>query len=68
MDCKNDNYGNSLVVQWLGFRAFTARGAGSIRGQGTKIPQAARRGQKVNKIKIKMTATIGRGKKFLLGV
>ena len=29
---------NSLAVQWLGFRAFTAVGPGSIPGQGTKIP------------------------------
>ena len=29
------------MVQWLGLRAFTAEGAGSIPGQGTKIPQAA---------------------------
>ena len=33
-------YGNSLAVQWLGPRAFTAEGLGSIPGQGTKIPQA----------------------------
>ena len=39
--------GNSLVVQWLGFRAFTAEGLGSIPGQGTKIPQAVQRGQKI---------------------
>ena len=32
--------GNSLVVQWLGLRAFSAEGQGSIPGQGTKIPQA----------------------------
>ena len=39
------NFGNSLVVQWLGLHAFTAKGPGSISGQGTKIPQASRRGQ-----------------------
>ena len=33
--------GNSLVVQWLGLQALTARGLGSIPSQGTKIPQAA---------------------------
>ena len=33
---KDSALGNSLVVQWLGQRAFTAEGA----GQGTKIPQA----------------------------
>ena len=32
------NAGNSLVVQWLGFRALTAEGLDSIPGQGTKIP------------------------------
>ena len=40
--------GNSLPVQWLGFRAFTAEGAGSIPGRGTKIPEAAQHGQKKN--------------------
>lgn len=30
--------GNSLAVQQLGRHAFTAEGAGSIRGWGTKIP------------------------------
>ena len=34
------------MVQWLGLRAFTAEGPGSVPGQGTKIPQAARHGQK----------------------
>ena len=28
---------NSLVVQWLGFHAFTAEGVSSIPGWGTKI-------------------------------
>ena len=32
--------GNSLVVQWLGLCAFTAKGLGSVSSQGTKIPQA----------------------------
>ena len=50
--------GNSLAVQWLGLRAFTAEGPGSIPGRGTKIPQAAWCGKKQkannnNKIKIK---------------
>ena len=36
---------DSLAVQWLGLRAFTAEGTGSIPGQGTKIPQALRHGQ-----------------------
>ena len=30
--------GTSLVVQWLGLGAFTAKGTSSIPGQGTKIP------------------------------
>ena len=33
------NFGNSLVVQWLGLHAFTAKGPSSISGQGTKILQ-----------------------------
>ena len=37
--------GNSLVVQWLGLHAFTAKDLGSIPGQGVKIPQAAKHGQ-----------------------
>ena len=45
--------GNSLVVQWLGLGAFTAKGLGSIAKLGTKIPQAEQRGQKKKKIKIK---------------
>ena len=32
---------NSLAVQWLGLRAFTAECAGSTPGPGTKILQAA---------------------------
>ena len=38
--------GNSLAVQRLGLRTFIAKGPGSIPGWGTKIPQAARCGQK----------------------
>ena len=38
--------GNSLAVQWLGLGAFTAKGLGSIPGQGTKVPQAMWHGQK----------------------
>ena len=38
--------GNSLEVQWLGLCAFTANGPGSMPGWGTKIPQAAWRGQR----------------------
>lgn len=32
--------GNSPAVQRLGLGTFTVEGVGSIRGQGTKIPQA----------------------------
>ena len=38
--------GNSLAVQWLAVWAFTAKGLGSISGQGTKLPQAPQLGQK----------------------
>ena len=45
--------GNSLVVQWLGLRAFTAEGLGSIPGRGTKIPDGSvPRGQKKKKRKL----------------
>ena len=43
---------NSLAIQWLGLGALTDKGAGSIPGQGTKIPQAARHSQKKKKKKI----------------
>ena len=46
---KNNAAGNSLVVQWLGLRASTAWGMGSIPGWVTKIPQATRCGQKKKK-------------------
>ena len=42
-----------MAVQWLGLCAFTAEGWGSIPGQGTKIPQAKRYGQKKKKKKKK---------------
>ena len=32
--------GDSLAVQWVGLRTFTAKGVGSVPGWGTKIPQA----------------------------
>ena len=37
------------MVQWLRLYTFTAKGQGSIPGQGTKIPQATWCGQKKNK-------------------
>ena len=37
------------MVQWLGLRARTAGGAGSIPGRGTKIPQAVSHSQKKKK-------------------
>ena len=33
------------MAQWLGLRDFTARGTGSIPGQGTNISQAAWHGK-----------------------
>ena len=44
--------GNSLVVQWLGLHAPTARSPGSIPGEGTKIPQAMQSGPKKKSFKI----------------
>ena len=46
---KNGQKGNFLVVQWLGLCTYTAEGAGSVPGQGTKIPQATHGGQKKKK-------------------
>ena len=40
------SFGNSVAVQWLGLRTFTAGSLGLIAAQGTKIPQAARRDKK----------------------
>ena len=37
--------GTPLVVQWLGLHDLTAKGLGSIPGQGTKIPQDAQHGK-----------------------
>ena len=47
---KNGSPGNSLVVQWLGLRAFTGEGAGSIPGWGTKITQDTWHSQKKKRI------------------
>ena len=52
---------NSLAVQWLGLQAFTAGATGSIPGQGIKIPQAARRGQKKKFIPFKFSKEEGLG-------
>ena len=46
---KEDKAGTSLAVQWLRLHASSAGGCGSIPGRGTKIPHAARRGQKIKK-------------------
>ena len=48
---RRDRTGTSLAVQWLRLRASTARGMGSIPGQGTKIPHATWHGQKIKKKK-----------------
>ena len=37
---------NSLVIQWLGLHASTARGLGSIPGKATKTPQLVARPNK----------------------
>ena len=51
--------GNSLVVLWLGFWAFTAEGPDSIPSQGTKIPQAALCGQKKKKKGERLSQSFG---------
>ena len=43
---KDTSPGNSLVVQWIGLCAFTAKGQGSIPARGTKMLQAVQHGQK----------------------
>ena len=48
---------NCLVIQWLGFCAFTAKGPGSTPGQGSKIQQAVWPKQKQNKMKQKPPTT-----------
>ena len=49
LQLKGRDWGNSLAVQWLGLHASTAGGMRSIPGQGTKILQAVRCGQKKKK-------------------
>ena len=46
---KHMHAGNSLAVQWLGHRASTVGGTGSIPGQGTKILHAVQCGQNKTK-------------------
>ena len=41
--------GNSLAIQRLGLRTFTAKGMGSVPDGGTKIPQATQCSQKLIK-------------------
>ena len=43
---KKSTSGNFLAVQWLGLCTFTAEDLGSVPSRGTKILQAAWRGQK----------------------
>ena len=43
---KQEQHGKSLAVQWLGLHPSTARGTGSIPGQGTKILHIAHHSQK----------------------
>ena len=46
--------GNSLAVQWLGLRASSAGGTGSITGWETKIPHATWHGQKRSQLRMQM--------------
>ena len=48
-------WGNSLVVQWLGFHIFTAKGPGLIPGQETKIYKSYSTAKKKKKIWSKQT-------------
>ena len=53
-NCENTkkiSKGNSLVDQWLGLGALTARCMGLIPGQGIKIPQVAAKNLKKKKKK-----------------
>ena len=47
------NSSGPLAVQWLELSAFTAEGAGSIPGRGTKILQAEQCDQKEKRKKMK---------------
>ena len=49
---KYDLLGNFLVVWWLRCHTSTAKGTGSIPGQGAKIPQAVWHDQKIIIIKL----------------
>ena len=44
------NHENSLMVQWLGLHAYTAKDPGLISSQGTKLPQTTHitKGEKKN--------------------
>ena len=50
---KKIHYWNSLARQWLELCLFTAKGLGSIPGQGTKILQTSMNGRKNKKLIIK---------------
>ena len=49
MPIKKGIHGPFLAVQWLRLHTSTARGVGSIPGQGSKIPQATQCSQKENR-------------------
>ena len=48
VDTKDNIFGNSLVVQWLGLCAFTTKRTGSVCGWRAKIPQDVWCSQKNN--------------------
>ena len=50
--------GNSLAVQWLGLRVFTAKDASSTPGWGNKILQALWRSQRKKKTKQKVASRL----------
>ena len=59
METKQRTVGNSLAFQWLGPSTLAAKGLGSIRAWGTKIPQAMWCGLKEKKRKQKNSSMVG---------
>ena len=58
----------SLAVQWLTRHTSNAQGAGSIPGQGTKIPHAVQHSQRLKKKKKKETLFYPNLARDLVGV
>ena len=54
---KRKKIGTSLVSQWLGLQNSTARSAGSIPGQGNKIPYVTRHAPQKRKKDLQVIST-----------